>query len=362
VKYFLIAGENSGDLHGAEIIKKIFLNDAHPQFEFWGGDEMQKASNCVAKKHISSLAFMGFTQVATHFLDILANFRLAKKQILDFKPDKIIFIDYPGFNLRLCRWAKTVGFKTYYYISPTVWAWHKSRIKIIRSYVDVMMVIFPFEKQWYKNEGIDVHYVGNSRYEEIKKQMLNEKFRSKYNLEKPIIALVPGSRKQEFNMILPIMLKATEAFCRDYDIVVAGLSQHKSLYNICSPYQCKIIYDDLPQLLLYSHAAAVTSGTASLEAAFFNVPQVVCYKTNLINYSIAKLLVNLPYISLPNILSGRHLVKELIQNELTVDALKKEIEKILTLSSAEKSELYLTLLNSFEKIESEDLGLVICQS
>jgi lipid-A-disaccharide synthase len=354
VKYFLVAGESSGDHHGVEIVRQIRKYDSLAQFVYWGGDAMTKEIGQPPAKHISTLAFMGFTQVLLNIFQILANFRLIKKQIKDFNPDKIIFIDYPGFNLRLVKWAKTHGYKTYYYISPTVWAWHNSRIEIIRKYVDKMLVIFPFEKEWYRREGIDVHYVGHPKIKEIINFIPNQNFLHQQNFQKPIIALLPGSRVQEVRLILPIMLQATKELMSNYEVVIAGIGRLSKLYS--STHAVKIVYEDMDNLLHHSTFAIVTSGTATLETALHNVPQIVCYKTTRFNYAIAKRLVNLPHISLPNIITQQPILKELIQDELTIENLKQELNIELTNS---KQEIYQPLIDAFESVGQEDLGILL---
>lgn len=334
MKYYLICGEKSGDIHAANLVKSIKEIDNTAVFRVWGGDALQKL-NVPVVKHISELSYMGLVEVLSHLRTIRNNFKFAHKDIQSFNPDVIILVDFPGFNLRIARWAKLKGFKVFYYISPTVWAWHQSRVFQIKKYVDRLFVILPFEKEFYKQFDIEVDYFGHpivdALNEILDSNIDKENFLKKWNLsDKPIIAILPGSRKQEIRKILPMMTTLSQYFS-DYNWVVAGLSFiPQSEYSVVEQNpNIRIIIDDTYNLLKLSHAAIVTSGTATLETALFNVPQVVCYKTNLITYLIARMLVKVKYISLVNLILQKEAVKELIQQELTIENLKKELFSIL---------------------------------
>lgn len=337
MKYYIICGEKSGDIHAANLVKSLKEIDRNAVFRVWGGDELQKL-NVTLVKHISELSFMGLLEVLMHIRTIRNNFKFAHKDILEFNPDVIILVDFPGFNLRIAKWAKLRGFKVFYYISPTVWAWHQSRVFIIKKYVDHLFVILPFEKEFYKQFGIEVEYFGHPIVDALKETLesKNDKdsFLKKWQINnKPIIAVLPGSRKQEIRKMLPLMYELSKYF-NDYSWVVAGLSIiPKSEYSFVeNNSNIRIIFDDTYNLLKYAHAAIVTSGTATLETALFNVPQVVCYKTNAITYLIAKRLVKVKYISLVNLILQKEAVKELIQQEFSLENLKKELLSILNIN------------------------------
>lgn len=341
MKYFIVSGEASGDLHGANLVKSMKEFAPDSKFVGWGGDLMQE-QGVEIKKHYKELAFMGFLEVVKNIRTIFKNIKLCKQEILEEKPDAVIFIDYPGFNLRMAKFAKQNGFKTLYYISPTVWAWKEKRIEKIKRDVDKLFVILPFEKQFYKDRGCDVEFVGHPLIDAIAnfrlKSMSSEKFLSKYQLsDKKIIALLPGSRKQEIVKKLPIMLAVASRY-DDYEFVIAGApGLEKSFYeSVLGDNQLKIIYNDTYNLLNNTFAALVTSGTATLETALFQVPQVVCYQTSSISYHIAKRLVNIKYISLVNLVLDREVVTELIQNDLNVERLGTEFDLILKGKSREK--------------------------
>jgi lipid-A-disaccharide synthase len=334
MKYYLIAGEASGDLHGANLIKALTKQDANADFRAWGGDLMQAAGSNVVK-HYKDLAFMGFSEVVKNLGTILNNFKFCKKDILEYAPDVLILIDYPGFNLRMAKWAKKQGIKVFYYISPQIWAWHSSRVHGIKKTVDKMFVILPFEKAFYQKYDFDVDFVGHPLLDVVadfgQKQPLD--FRKKHGLsDKPIIALLPGSRKQEIRTMLAKMLTIVSQFT-DYQFVIAGApSQPLSFYQTILQHnqvQIPIIENETYALLHEAHAALVTSGTATLETALFEVPQVVCYQGNYWSYLLAKRLVNVKYISLVNLILDKMLVRELIQEEFNEANLVKELTAIL---------------------------------
>jgi lipid-A-disaccharide synthase len=329
MKYYIIAGEASGDLHGSNLIKELVKKDPQAAIRCWGGDLMQNAGATVVK-HYRDLAFMGFAEVIRNLPAILRNFKFCRQDIEAFQPDVIVLIDYPGFNLRIAEWAKEKNFKIVYYISPQVWAWKEGRVKQIRKVVDKMIVILPFEKSFYKEKwNYEVEYVGHPLVDVI------HEFVSGYTPEveylKPVIAILPGSRKQEVKVKLPVMLEAASAFT-DYQLVVArAASLDDEVYEeILRSYPEVIsVKDQTYELLSQATAALVTSGTATLETALFGVPQVVCYKGSAISYQIAKRLIRIKYISLVNLIMDKPVVKELIQNDFNVQQVKTEMSAIL---------------------------------
>ena len=334
MKYYIIAGEASGDLHGSNLIKAILAKDNNAQIRCWGGDQMQKAGGTLVK-HYKEMAFMGFLEVIANLNTIFKNIKYCKKDIKSYNPDVIIFIDYSGFNLRIASWAKEHKYRTNYYISPQIWASRESRIKNIKRDIDAMYVILPFEKEFYeKKHNYPVSFVGHPLIDAIGQiDIGNEQdFRSEHNLDpnKPIIALLPGSRKQEVQQMLGIMLKITASF-PDYQFVIAGApSLDINFYSeFLKNYTVRLVFNRSYELLSHSHAALVTSGTATLETALLKVPQVVCYKGNWVSYQIAKRIITLDYISLVNLIMGKEVVKELIQADLTTKNLKQELTKIL---------------------------------
>lgn len=327
MKYYIIAGEASGDLHGSNLIKAIQQQDVQSDIRCWGGDLMQ-ATGAHLVKHYRDLAFMGFIEVVRNLRTILRNLAFCKKDILGFKPDVIILIDYPGFNLRIAQWAKASGFKIVYYISPQVWAWKENRVHTIKKCVDKMLVILPFEKDFYKKWNYEVEYVGHPLVEVVDEWQQQHPNAVKTN----IIALLPGSRKQEILKKLPIMLEVSRYFT-DHEFVVAmapGLD--KEFYNnMLSDYNnVKAVSGKTYDLLMQAEAALVTSGTATLETALFGVPEVVCYKGSAVSYEIAKRVIKIKYISLVNLIMDKPVVKELIQHDLTVNNVKTELQELLT--------------------------------
>ncbi|MEM7085094.1 MAG: lipid-A-disaccharide synthase [Bacteroidota bacterium] len=333
MKYYLIAGEASGDLHGANLMSALQANDPKADFRFWGGDLMQAQGGALAK-HYRDLAFMGFVEVLSNLRTILRNIAFCKKDIEAFQPDVIIFIDYPGFNLRIAKWAKQKGIPTHYYISPQIWAWKEGRIKAIKRDIDAMYVILPFEKKFYEEKhNFPVHFVGHPLIDAIaKRELVNpDDFRKEHQLdERPIIALLPGSRKQEVSKMLEIMLSITEDF-KEHQFVIAGApSLEASFYEpFIRKNNVHLLLNKTYDLLSLSSAALVTSGTATLETALYKVPQVVCYKGNRISYEIAKRVIKLKYISLVNLILDKPVVTELIQTNLTAKHLKEELTHIL---------------------------------
>lgn len=335
MKYYIIAGEASGDLHGSNLIIELQKLDAGADIRFWGGDKM-KATGATLVKHYKELAFMGFAEVIKNLPDIFKNFKFCKKDISTFKPDVVIFIDYPGFNLRMAKWAKKNHYKTVFYISPQVWAWKESRVKDIKKYIDKMLVILPFEKDFYKKWNYEVEYVGHPL---VKVTEDFKKAHPEINRSENIIALLPGSRKQEINAKLPIMLDAAKNF-PDYQFIVGKApSIEDDFYeNFIKDYKnVKVISNDTYTLLMKSVAALVTSGTATLETALFEVPEIVCYKASNFSYQIAKRLVKLKFICLVNLIMDKEVVKELIQNDLTAENISSELKMILSDPHQEKT-------------------------
>jgi lipid-A-disaccharide synthase len=343
MKYYIIAGEASGDLHAANLMKALKKKDPEADFRFWGGNLMQNVGGTLVK-HYKELAFMGFIEVVMNLRTILKNITLCKKDISEYNPDVIIFVDYPGFNLRIAKWAKTEGYKTHYYISPQIWAWKEGRIKDIKRDVDAMYVILPFEKKFYEDKhSFPVHFVGHPLIDAIaQKKLVNPTdFKAEFNLDKrPIIALLPGSRKQEISKMLEVMLSVTKNF-KEYQFVIAGApSQDEAFYSKFTKKQnVNLVMNRTYDILSLATAALVTSGTATLETALFKVPEVVCYKGSTISYQIAKRVINLEYISLVNLIMNKPVVKELIQGEFNTKTLKKELTIIL--DDANRKNLFL---------------------
>lgn len=332
MKYYIIAGEASGDLHASNLMKALYQEDVNADIRFWGGDLMQSVGGALVK-HYKEQAFMGFIEVVKNLNSIYKNLAFCKKDISEFKPDAIIFIDYSGFNLRIAKWAKPLGYKTNYYISPQVWASRAGRVKQIKRDIDNMYVILPFEKAFYKKHNYPVNFVGHPLIDAIadRPQVDEFKFRKAHKLnDKPIIALLPGSRKQEITKILNVMLSLVGDY-PDYQFVIAGApSQDFSFYKqFINDANVQFIANKTYDLLSIAHAALVTSGTATLETALFKVPQVVCYKGSNISYQIAKRIITLKYISLVNLIMDEEVVTELIQGELNTKRLKEELDKIL---------------------------------
>ena len=332
MKYYIIAGEASGDLHGSNLMKALLKQDVNAEFRFWGGDLMQAVGGTLVT-HYKDRSFMGFAEVIFNLRKILGLISFCKDDIKNYQPDVIIFIDNSGFNLRIAKWAKEHNFKTHYYISPQVWASRASRVEKIKRDVDAMYVILPFEKEFYAKFNYDVHFVGHPLIDAIsnRQQVDEHTFRKNHYLsKKPIIALLPGSRKQEITKMLGVMLSLVNEF-KNYQFVIAGApSQDYSFYKpFIKQDNVAFISNKTYDLLSVSHAALVTSGTATLETALFKVPQVVCYKANTISYQIAKRIITLKFISLVNLIMDREVVTELIQGDLNKQRLKKELIQIL---------------------------------
>jgi lipid-A-disaccharide synthase len=332
MKYYIIAGEASGDLHGSNLMKALLKEDTHANIRFWGGDLMQAVGGTLVT-HYKERAFMGFIEVIMNLRKISKFINYCKEDIANFKPDVVIFIDNSGFNLRIAKWAKAANFKTHYYISPQVWASRASRVEKIKHDVDAMYVILPFVEDFYKKYDYKVHFVGHPLIDAIanRKQVSVKTFRETHQLnDKPVIALLPGSRKQEITKMLSVMLSLVSDF-KTYQFVIAGApSQDYSFYKtFIKNTDVKFIDNKTYDLLSISTAALVTSGTATLETALFKVPQVVCYKGSAISYHIAKRIITLKFISLVNLVMDREVVTELIQGDFNKKRLKQELEHIL---------------------------------
>jgi lipid-A-disaccharide synthase len=335
MRYYVIAGEASGDLHASRLIRAIKQNDNDASIRAWGGDLMENEGVTLIK-HYKDLAFMGFTEVLLNLRTILSNMKFCKQDMFEFKPDVVIFVDYPGFNIPMATFAKKNGFKTAYYISPQIWAWKEKRVHTIKKVVDKMMVILPFEKDFYKKWNYEVEYVGHPLIEII------DGFRNSSDLEKikkeigliehkKVVALLPGSRIQEIKKKLPVMLEATREFPDLLFILAQATSLSDDLikqYTRDYP-KVRVIKNQTYELLSIADAALVTSGTATLETALFNVPEVVCYKGSPISYQIGKRLIKVPFIALVNLIMGKKVVQELIQDDLTSMNIKKELQQIL---------------------------------
>ena len=327
MKYYIIAGEASGDLHGSNLIKELQQLDEEADIRCWGGDKMHDTGATLVK-HYKELAFMGFMEVVKNLPAIFKNFKFCKTDISAFQPDVIIFIDYPGFNLRMAKWAKENNYKTVFYISPQVWAWKESRVKNIKQNIDKMIVILPFEKEFYNKWNYEVQYVGHPLVEVI------DNFKREHaeiTISPNTIALLPGSRKQEIQTKLPVMLDASENF-PDHQFVIAkapSIEDEFYEYFIQDHKNVKLVSNGTYPLLMKSVAALVTSGTATLETALFGVPEIVCYKAGTISYHIAKRLVKLKFICLVNLIMNKEVVKELIQQDLTSEKITIELKKIL---------------------------------
>ncbi len=330
MRYYIIAGEASGDLHASNLIRELKRLDPEAELRGFGGDRM-KATGVTLFRHYRETAYMGFAEVLMHLRKILKNIRECKNDIEDFKPDCVILIDYPGFNLRIAPFAKNAGYKVIYYISPQVWAWKSSRVEIIRKYVDKMIVIFPFEKDFYAKHNFSVEYTGHPLLDAIQQHEKDPAFIKKNNLSsEPVIAILPGSRKQEIAKKLPVMLSMAKYYPKFQFLVACAPSIDKKYYaQFAHEDNVKFLYDQTYAILQHSEAALVTSGTATLETALFNVPEIVCYKGSPVSYMIARQLVKIKYISLVNLIAGKLVVPELIQFDLNEKNLKTHFDRLV---------------------------------
>jgi lipid-A-disaccharide synthase len=338
MKYYIIAGEASGDLHASNLIKELKQLDSEADFRFWGGDLMAAQGGTLVR-HYRDTAWMGVWEVLMHLKSIFRNLDECREDILRYRPDVIILVDYPGFNLRIARFANEFGFKVFYYISPKIWAWNTGRVKKIKKWVDKMFTILPFETDFFAKHGVPVVYSGNPILDAINerkyKDEKREDFLSRHSLpDRPIIAILPGSRTQEIERLLPDML-AMKKYFPEHQFIVAGAPSFSSdYYNNFLPERehVKVIFDETYALLQQAKAAMVTSGTATLEAALLNCPQVVCYKMwggAFTDFVAKKIIIKVPYISLVNLIAGREVVAELFQKDMTGENLKAELQKIL---------------------------------
>ncbi|WP_293300535.1 lipid-A-disaccharide synthase [Pedobacter sp. UBA4863] len=331
MKYYLIAGEASGDLHGANLMKALKVEDAEANFRYFGGDKMQ-AEGGELVKHYAEMAFMGFTEVVLNLRTVLRNLKSCKADVLAYGPDVLVLIDFPGFNLKIAQFAKQHGIKVCYYISPKVWAWNQKRVLKIKQIVDHLFCILPFEVAFYKDWGMEVDYVGNPLLDEISQFVPNQQFTKENQLgEKPIIALLPGSRKQEIERLLPVMLSIADAF-DSYQFVIAAAPTFNAAYyqQFIGQSKAALVFNQTYDLLYHAHAALVASGTATLETALFKVPQVVVYKGGAISIAVARLLVKIRFISLVNLIVDRKIVTELIQQDCTKEKITEELKLIVS--------------------------------
>jgi lipid-A-disaccharide synthase len=327
MKYFIIAGEASGDLHGANLIKELKKEDSNAEFRFWGGDLMLAESANIGK-HYKEMAFMGFVEVLMNLSSIFANMRVYKKDILAYQPDALILIDFPGFNLKIAEFAKANNIKVFYYISPKVWAWNEKRVLKIKKVVDHLFCIFPFEVDFYAKWEMNVDYVGNPLLDAINAYHFDKSFFQ--DIQRPIVALLPGSRKQEVSKILPVMVKVSSHF-PDYQFIIAGApSFNEEYYHPFQPQEpLPIVFGKTYDLVKNAKAAIVASGTATLETALLNTPQVVVYKGNPISIAIGRLVVKIKFISLVNLIANKLIVKELIQDKCNEQSLTNELKLLL---------------------------------
>lgn len=347
MKYYIISGEASGDLHASNLIRHLKIHDTKIDVRAWGGDLMQEQGATLVR-HYKNIAFMGFFEVLLNLITILRNIKFCKNDILAFKPDAVILVDYPGFNMRIAKFAKSYQIPVYYYISPQVWAWKKNRVYDIKKYVTKLFTILPFEKDFYKKYDCEVEYLGHPILDAISNFKLERKLvKSQWkNNSKPLVALLPGSRIQELNKMLPKMLVLQKHFPQ-CDFVIAGVnSLGLDFYqSYIKDFNIKVVFDQTYALLNESDAAIVSSGTATLETALFNVPQVVCYQTSWLSYKIAKLLVKVKYISLVNLIADKEIVKELIQNNLTEFNMVSELNFILSKAGSD------SIINKYKEVK-----------
>lgn len=343
MRIYIIAGEASGDLHGANLVKAFHALREDIDWRGWGGDRMA-AAGVTLKKHIRDLAFMGFAEVVMNLKTILGNLSACKEDIKAFKPDAVILIDYPGFNLRIAPFLKSLGIQVHYYISPQIWAWKSNRVHAIKKYTDRVYCILPFEKDFYARYGMDVEFVGHPLLDELKDGPFAEP------LENPLIALLPGSRKQEISKMLPVMLAMVEEFPSYTFKIAAAPSIDLSFYkSLIGKKDVDLVEGGTYALLRSSHAALVTSGTATLETALIGIPEIVCYRGNSISYAIARQLVKVEYISLVNLIMDEEVVKELIQSDLNPKKLKKELSRIVE-NGPERDEMKASFLQLKAKL------------
>lgn len=350
MKYYLIAGESSGDLYGANLMEAIKSKDKTAEFRFWGGDRMQKVDTEIVK-HYSETSYMGFVEVLKHLPKILSLLKFCKRDVKKYKPDVLILIDYPGFNLRIAGWAKQQNIKVYYYISPQIWAWKSSRIKQIKRDVDRMYVILPFEKAFYAKHHMPVHYFGHPLKKHIEGFRTNTR-----DIPDNCIACLPGSRAQEIKAHLPHIIHLAKQYPSEQFVIAASRHVDASIYQIDTLSNVHLFFDRTYDIFSNAKAGIISSGTATLEACLFKVPQVVIYKGNPISYQIAKKLVKVNYISLVNLLANKAIVDELIQANLKAETLKASFEKLLDPKQRKQMlDAYLEVKDSLGDDNSSDL-------
>ncbi|RSK23911.1 lipid-A-disaccharide synthase [Hymenobacter metallilatus] len=329
MKYYLIAGERSGDFHAANLMRSLREQDPEAEFRCWGGDMMQAAGGTLVH-HYQEMAIMGFWEAATSILKFRGYLKECQKDLLAYQPDVVILVDYAGFNMRVAKFAKAAGLKIFYYISPKIWAWNQGRVHQVKALVDKMFVILPFEEEFYQRFDYKVDYIGNPTADAVAEFQKTEDFYERNDLDplRPIIAVLPGSRKQEIEEMLYEMVAILPPFL-DYQFIVAGVDNlDRNYYANFERNNVRILFDQTYDLLAHATAALVTSGTATLETALFDVPQVVCYRTSAVSYAISKAVIKVPHISLVNLIAGREVVKELIQGEFNARNLVTELKKI----------------------------------
>lgn len=351
MKYYVIAGEPSGDMYAAGLLRELKHIDAKANFRCWGGDLM-KAEGAELVKHYKELAFMGFVEVAMNLRTILKNIAFCKEDILKYKPDAIILVDYPGFNMRIAKWARKNNIRVFYYIAPAIWAWHESRVNGIKKYVDRQYVILPFEKAVFAKHNYEVHYFGHPLADMIQlekeKMVPREEFLKKNNLsDKPIIALLPGSRAQELKYILPEMLKTIKHF-PEYQFVIGATSSlaQEKYDEAIKGFDVKLVKNDTYGLMHHAHAGLIKSGTSTLEAALFNLPEVLCYKGNALTIQIGRWVAIAKYICLVNLILDKPAVTELIQQDLNENRLVESLKAIV--AGPKRNEL----LNEYKIVQS----------
>lgn len=348
MKYFLIAGEASGDLLGASLMEGILAKDPAAEFAFWGGDNMAAVAPGLLQ-HFKDISIMGFIEVLLKIRTIQANMKRCEAQFSNYKPDVLILIDYPGFNMRMAQSARKYKIKTCYFIAPKIWAWNEKRGKQLEQNVDLLLLIFPFEINYFKKWNIPATYIGNPLFDQINQFKKSADFKQRHQLnDKPIIALLPGSRKQEVKRMLPNMLLLAESFPQ-YQFIIAGTSTLGSTYyqQIIKNHPVNILFDETRNILAHSEAAVVCSGTASLETAFLNIPHICVYAAQPITYWIASMLVKVKWASLVNLNLNREVVKELIQNNYQLANLKMELDAILPGGSKRKG-----MMEDYSKLHS----------
>lgn len=351
MRYFLIAGEASGDMLGASLMRGLLLADPDAEFQYWGGDEMQQVAPGLLR-HFREVSIMGFVEVLMKLRTIRKNFRQCEAQLLAFQPHVVILIDYPGFNLRMAAFAKRNNLKTVYFIAPKIWAWNEKRGKKLEHFVDLLLLIFPFEPTYFKKWKVNSLYVGNPMYEEISRFMPDPTFKERHQLEhRKIIALLPGSRKQEISRMLPVMAQLTEKFPNHQFVVAGAPGMDPDFYKPWMKPGLQICFGETRQLLHAAEAAVVCSGTATLETALMKTPQVCAYAANPISYRIAVTFVKVKYISLVNLNMDAPVLTELIQKDFTLDQLSSELEKVMPEGSERKR-----MMENYQQLENMFIG------